>query len=35
MNSLASKCAAEGLKRGVAGILSFVDSHPKRVAENV
>ena len=35
MNSLASKCAAECLKRGVAGILSFVDSHPKRVAENV
>ena len=35
MNSLVGKCAAECLKRGVAGILSFVDSHPKRVAEDI
>ena len=35
MNSLASKCASECLKRGVVGILSFVDSHPKRVAEDI
>lgn len=35
MNLLVGKCAAECLKRGVAGILSFVDSHPKRVAQDI
>ena len=35
LNSLAGAWASECLKRGVAGILSFVDSHPKRVAEDI